>query len=183
MARKSPTRGRYEYSAAPGSRISDADARRIAPVLRRLAAQNGGKLTAKIVRDAALHPRSPLHRFFEWDQKKAAERYQLQQAMLIIKCVRYKVSMGKEEVNIGVFHRVRNDGELPRAESGPGYVTLPTVIEHKTFTDGVLERALNDLKIFRSRYEMYTQVLGPLSPVFKAIGALEKTILKKKKKK
>lgn len=172
-------KGRYEYSAAPGSRISDTDARKIAPVLKSLAKQNGGKLTARIVLAAAANRRSPLHKFIEWDEEKAAERYRLQQAMVIIKAVRYNVTSEKQVLNVGMFHRVRNDGELPRAEPGPGYVTLPTVIEHKTFTDGVLERALNDLKIFKARYEMYEKVLGPLGPIFTAIGKLEQTITKK----
>jgi hypothetical protein len=49
--------------------------------------KSAGRLTAKIVVAAAEDRASPLHSLFEWDNRKAASRYRLAQAMRLIRTI------------------------------------------------------------------------------------------------
>lgn len=62
--------------------ISDSDARKISKYLA--SKFPDGELTAKEILELARPPSSYLHRFFEWDDSVAAERYRLNQARKII---------------------------------------------------------------------------------------------------
>jgi hypothetical protein len=67
-----------DYFAARGSRFTDKDAKIIGPALENLNAE--GKGTAADIVDAARPDDAPLHRYFEWDDGVAAERYRETQA-------------------------------------------------------------------------------------------------------
>ena len=56
-----------------------------------LAEERGGQLSPRAVLDAARDESSPLHRFFEWDEGKAAEGFRLVQASALIREVRLEV--------------------------------------------------------------------------------------------
>ena len=57
-----------------------------------ISAENGGTLTPDaVVKDAKLK-NSPLHGQFEWDTKKAAHQYRLEQARALIRTVRVVVT-------------------------------------------------------------------------------------------
>ncbi len=61
--------------------------------LERIATAHKGRLTAEsVVKDAAA-PSSPLHGFFEWDDKVAGHRYRLDQARELIRSVRIEVEV------------------------------------------------------------------------------------------
>lgn len=90
--------------------------------LAAIEAANGGRLTADdVVRDAKRKD-SPLHAFFEWDTKKAAAAYWVQQARDLITSVRINVVTEQTKVS-SVFY-VRD----PRADhQQQGYVSLTTM--------------------------------------------------------
>lgn len=55
-----------------------------------------GSLTPPVIVDAARPKKSPLHRYFEWDNSRAAERWRIQQARLLV-CSVVTVSVDGEE--------------------------------------------------------------------------------------
>lgn len=57
--------------------------------LEKLAAANGGNLTAEFVVQAARSKKSPLHSFFTWDDTLAAEEYRKEQARRLIQAFKY----------------------------------------------------------------------------------------------
>lgn len=60
------------------------------PHIRRLYDDNGG-LTAPMVVESARPKDAPLHGYFEWDDKAAAEEFRLEQARSMIRRVRFVV--------------------------------------------------------------------------------------------
>lgn len=67
-----------EYTAVPGSGFTEQDAQIIGPELERLAGL--GVTTPDGIMDAAQDEASPLHPYFEWDNKAAAAKYREWQA-------------------------------------------------------------------------------------------------------
>ena len=47
----------------------------------------GGCYTAEQVVAAAESSRSPIHRYFQWDDRRAAQLYRVQQARVMINCL------------------------------------------------------------------------------------------------
>lgn len=57
-----------------------------------------GSLTPPVIVDAARPKRSPLHRYFQWDDSKAAESWRIQQARLLV-CSVVTVEVDGEATN------------------------------------------------------------------------------------
>jgi len=94
----------------------------IAQALQALSDQNGGRLSAEIVVEAASFPDSPIHGLFTWNDEIAGQRWRLEQARELIRSVRVTVTTEEKSVT-SVFY-VRD----PAAESSEqGYVSLPTL--------------------------------------------------------
>lgn len=169
----------HKYTIRKGAPFKESDAQVIAKTLTDLARAQGGKVEPKVLLQEASDPSHPLHRLFEWDDSKAANKYRLIQARQIITCVQYEVSTNTVTVDLPMFVRVVNGEELPDAKPGPGYVTLPTVVEHESFQRSILDRALNELKSFQNRYKSLSNACTELRPLLKAIGKFEETVRKK----
>lgn len=65
------------------------------PILRGLYDQYG-ELTADLVVEEARPKQSPLHPYFEWDDRRAAEQHRLEQARLMIRRVKFVVQSPDE---------------------------------------------------------------------------------------
>lgn len=77
-----------KFSWSNGSRMKE-DAQSVGEQLLLLYEENG-LITADLVKEAAEKKKnSPLGRCFEWDQKRAAEAWQKDQAYLLIRCICY----------------------------------------------------------------------------------------------
>jgi hypothetical protein len=62
------------------------DTGRYRPILNELA-QRYGQLTPERIVEEARQPSSPLHSYFEWDDKIAAERHRLNQARILLRTI------------------------------------------------------------------------------------------------
>lgn len=130
-------------------------------VLDQVREDNGGKLAAEDVVNAARDPGSPLHPQFQWDDARAAEEYRREQARGLL---RHLV--------------VIEDGQPPR----PYYITIEEHREERSnrfsyvrlvedvlpsadLTREVLERAIRELAGWRQRYAL----LADLAKVHKVI--------------
>jgi hypothetical protein len=89
--------------------------------LERIAGLDDGSLTASSVLDASRPKDAPLHPVFEWDNKKAAENYRLQQANTVIRCVTIKHDSGE---NVPVWQHVPSE---VKSDAGR-YLPTPVVI-------------------------------------------------------
>lgn len=83
---------------------------------------NGGRLTPDDVVKDAKKPNSPLHAHFEWDVKKAAAQYWIEQARNLITSIR--VTTRTETSNIRSVFYVRDPSA---ASDEQGYVSVQTL--------------------------------------------------------
>lgn len=162
-----------EYVAHSGSLYSDKDAKVIGPVLTELA-EHGGVTTRDVV-DAARSQNSPLHRYFEWDDKIAADKFRLETARAMLANIRVRYIDGDEQPRearaFQVTRKALYDHE-PRK-----YRTFQVLHGDSAFAAQMMENALDDLVRWRARYTPYTDMwikFGDLfQQVINQIGELE----------
>jgi len=116
-----------------------ADPQKIGEALESIADIN--QLTPKAVVEAASKPRHPLHRYFEWDDAKAAASYRLDQARTLIRSI-YRV---EDDKPVQAFVSITE-------KSGTRYRTLDEVRSSATLRALLLEQAERDLLSFENRY-------------------------------
>jgi hypothetical protein len=148
-SRKRSERWIYEFKAAEGSRITDTDARRIGPELARIHDRDG-ELRADAVVDIAKSPRSKLHRYFEWDVQKAAEKHWLATAGQLIRSIKIEVITAAGAAPREVRAFVKLDKSIR------GYTPMTEVLKSSDFTAMMLSRALEELEVWKKRYENIT---------------------------
>lgn len=118
---------------------------------------------------------SPLHEFFEWDDRKAAERYRSQQARTLLGGLKVTVKIvDKSDPSLSTKTQVKflpEDGEkttvytvtTTRLEAEDRLFGLPEKEKQQPTTR--LERAQQELRVFRVRYgdiEELTTVLDAI---------------------
>jgi len=90
--------------------------------LQAIADANGGRLTADDVVSDAKRKDSPLHAHFEWDTKKAAAAYWIEQARVLITSVRVVVTTETTKVSVVAYIR-----DPAAASDQQGYVATASV--------------------------------------------------------
>lgn len=125
----------------------------------------GGALRPRDVVDAARSHDSPLHKYFTWDNAKAAEQLRISEARKLIARVRVTMETGPlKVVTVRAFH------SLPSDRGRIGYRPIAGILSDEDRRRELLQTALRELAAFRRRY----RDLAELSSVLAAIdGALE----------
>jgi hypothetical protein len=118
-------------------------------------------LQAETVVDwAAKHPRSELHKSFEWDDKKCGREYRLWQARTLI-----RIHIIDE---VGVPQMVSLT--IDRVKEGGGYREERSVMADKKLRQVMLQDALDELDRVRAKYERVVE----LAKVWAAIDEVKK---------
>lgn len=161
-----------QYYAQSGSALSDEDAQIIGPVLQELATE--GDVTASAVVEAAHSKNSPLHKYFEWDDQKAAGLYREGQAHEMIQSVRVTFVSEDKEYSTRAYNVVsRTNATLPREIE---IVPPPTPTEQ-------ISSALRELDEWRWRYRALTTLKKTseiIRPILNQISEFEEDIKSKK---
>jgi len=90
---------------------------------------------AKVLQDAA-DESSPLHRYFEWDNKQAAQRYRLDQARHLIRAVQIKIT--EDEITPRFVH--------VKVDRNSSYVKTEVAISNPDYWDSVKTDVLLEIK-------------------------------------
>jgi len=136
-----------------------------------IAMEHGGILRASDVVEFARNPDTALHKKFEWDDTKAAERYRINQASHIIKChVTYIPAEQSEPV------KVRGYISLPSMRGNQEYRNTEDILDNDDWRCEMLDMALKELKSFRQKYE----VLSELASTWEKVDQIKDDITKKK---
>lgn len=114
--------------------------------------------TPEEILEKAKDPNSELHKCFEWDDKKAAYKYRLQQARTIMCNLVFVSRDEKDEVR--TFYNLT----FEKAEYHPTTMILQKPDEYKA----LLEKAKGELYAFKKKYAM----LKELKKLFDDIEAL-----------
>ena len=135
--------------------------------IKRLTAINGGIITAEELVNFARDAKSPLHKFFEWNDTAAARQYRILQARDILRIVVEIVPNGNRNETMRVTAHLTSDTK-------GGYRLTTDILSDEEMTAQLLSDALAELTAFQNKYRRLKQ----LSSVFTAI---EKTATKLKR--
>ena len=143
------------------------DAEVIGVFLEKLSLKHGQMLTSKQVLDAATPGHSPIHKYFEWDNSAAANRYRLDQAAGLLRAI-VVIEEGKE------FRpwcpAISIDGQST-------YVTVDFAKTHPYIQDLLLDKALQDIRNWALRFKTEAR----LEPILKAINQVEANVKNRRK--
>lgn len=120
--------------------------------LNELAEQNGGLLLPEHVVDDAKKKTSPLHNHFEWDNNKAGHAWRLEQARVLIRSVKIKVT--EESVT------VRANAYVQSADDGKGYKRTEVVRQDPEEARRTLKNEIRSLWYVVERVQKMAAALG-----------------------
>ena len=118
----------------------------------------GDSPTPESVLEKAKDPNSELHKCFEWDDTKAAEKYRLVQARQMIQFIIIKDTKTKE--NQVRYYQISKEPQV--------YKPVTFFLENEDEYTVLLDRAKRELKGITERYSQ----LNELEEVFEAIARL-----------
>lgn len=123
--------------------------------LAELEKTGGGRLTPQAVVEDAKKPSSPLHDEFQWDVKKAAYAYWIDQARTLITSVYYVHKTEQSTVTAVLYHRDPN-----AAGNEQGYVSVPTLRSDEDSARAALVDAFRSVGDMLRRAQQIAIVLG-----------------------
>lgn len=190
MAKKKRVRFRLPNDAKfvrrHGSRLSQAQAEVLGPLLVRLSNQYGG-ITRELIHDLAMDPDSPLHPvIFDCPRTVAAERYYLRNASRLMTNIEIDYcadARSGRRARVILMHFVEPslvpapvitadtlgaDPEVEVAEEelqtgGGRYINIAQATEDGPHVDAILQRARNAAANYRKQF----QILQRLAPTFR----------------
>lgn len=147
------------YAPMSGARLSKTEAAIYGERLAYLARRTG-ELTPEVILTDAKNIRSPLHRYFEWDDKRAAVEYRITQARYLLRAIAIKI-VGPSGVLIETraFHNVA----IPMFEDGEAYSvrvykTSKQVFEDLDLKNQLVDQARAALEGWQDRYGRYSEL-------------------------
>lgn len=129
--------------------------------------ENDGILTPEAVVEAAQPKTSPLHPHFEWDNKKAAHQYRLDQARELIRLRSVDLERpdgGTTRVNAWVNLDPGPDGKR-------GYMPIVDALADPVRRELVLNRARQDLNSWVNRYRHLEEAATLLTDFAEKVSA------------
>ena len=154
------------YKAAVGSTLTDEQAQKYGPCIATIAEKNNGNVNQQAIVDEAVPKTSELHGFFEWNNKRAAEKYRLRQAGHLLRSIHVVVERDENAESIRAFHNVYVETEDPEKQARV-YVHIKRVLGDADLLRQVIQQAMNELEAWKARYEQYKN--AKLNIVFLAI--------------
>lgn len=139
------------FIPAEGSSIRVVDAEVIGDRLTQLE-QKSGEVTPEAVLADATRKTSPLHRFFEWDDTKAASAHRLDQARYLIRSIKVVITNeeGTAPTKIRAFVKVVTD-------TTQGFRGISSVMSDAEMRAQVIARAMKELGDWTERYRTFAE--------------------------
>lgn len=140
-----------KYKSRDGARgLSDKQAQVYGSEIAELMESKGGKLTPYEVLIEAKKKNSVLHRFFEWNNTKAAEEYRLSQARYLMRQIVEVVVFDHTETEQRSFFSVTD-----KKTNTAVYVTVRTATSVKDYRKELIDRIITHLDNTTSLLKMF----------------------------
>jgi hypothetical protein len=159
---------RYVFKEGPVTirGAKDANPQLIGEALSTIAASQGGKLTPGAVVEGARDPGSALHPHFDWNDAEAAEKWRVEQARDLIRCIRVD-DLNPNQEPVRAFLSIAGD-------AGVSYRTVQDVRSSDDLQRRLLAAAERDLEAFTARYRVFKDIC--------AVVETAKTVAKSRRK-
>lgn len=168
------------YAAAPGATYSDADAQIIGAELETIAAQEIAVTPQEIVARAK-RASSVLHKFFEWDNRKAAEAHRIHQARNLVNHLQIRVETPNGEIAVKAQFNVRmtlmpisdsSGGQVThtvagRVSMGNAYVSIGIAQGNAEYWNQIRDGAYRELLAWRAKYGALG--FAEFAPIYKVV--------------
>ena len=112
----------------------------------RLEKENGFVSSNSLV-ETARDEASPIHALFEWDNEKAGEQWRLQQAKVVLSCLKVEVESEDQEVK-----KVRAFVNTNPERSKGVYMNVEDALSNYETRTAVIARAKKELNAFLDKY-------------------------------
>ena len=148
------------YKFRPGSRIKGS-AREIGEALEEVRVKFGG-LTAGNTVEAARPRTAPLHGYFTWDNRKAAEKCREEEARHLIAAIEVRIRDEDGKISVPVRAFVAVGVQEDR------YLPVMQVLATPDMRRKLLAQAYDELRAFQRKYAN----LGELAQLFEVVNKL-----------
>lgn len=145
----------YKWKAGSQPKI---DAQIAGEELERIRTYHNGRLESDMVVEAARDEQNPLHPAFEWNDKRAADAFRVEQAKYLIRSIEVTVAPDQDAKPVRAFVSVVRDDD--RSYTSVSHALADPELRHQ-----VLVNALRELEAWRDRYAELVE----LANVFVAI--------------
>ena len=152
----------YEYSWSGYEQKVSAQI--VGEHLKTLEAKHG-RVTRELLLDSAKHKESPVHSLFEWDDTKAAEKFRLHQATVIICSLRVTA---KEENTEPVVVRAYVTADPHQEVSS--YFNVHDALKDSTMRKKVLAMARREAEAFRRKYKSLVELAHVIEAINDFVG-------------
>lgn len=155
------------YNWKDGARMR-GDAQEVGERLESIRSAHKGNLEPVHIVNDARSKSSPLHRLFEWDNRKAAEQHRLQQARQVICSI---------EITIQPASGPRSVRAYVSLPDGPGrkYHRITDAMSDDSLREVCVQQALDVFEQAKARYQHFHE----LGEIFKAIDSTAKRVKQK----
>jgi len=143
-------------------RFSEKTAKEIAAVFESI--QTRTSLTPTAVVNHAKNPKSPLHRFFDWNDSTAAEKHRLEQARGLIQSVKIRIQADPDSAPRIVRAFVR----ISDSKNRSSYKPMLDVLSKKEWRAQLLSDAFEEMEIFERKYRELTELVEVFEAVAKS---------------
>lgn len=128
---------------------------------------NNGSLTPEAVVEASKDESSLLHQVFEWDNEKAAVKWRIEQAKLLIRNITVTVTTEKREVR----YRAVVNIIMPETNERV-YQPLQEVIADRSAYNALLQQAKDEAQDYLDRYSQLSELNGIKREMLKLINGI-----------
>jgi hypothetical protein len=135
--------------------------------LERIRIQYGGMLKPEYVEKEARDPKNPLHKRFEWDDKKAGYQYRLYQARQLIRVSIVFIGDDDDEP-IKAYWSYMDDRTN---RNGGGYTAMIDILQDDERYQSMLMEAKKELDVFRKKYKMIKELQGLIGLINDYLGS------------
>lgn len=143
----------------------DADPTMVAEEISEL----GDNITAESMVEMARNPSTELHKCFEWNDTKAAEKYRKIQAGTV---VRMLVIDGRE-LGLNEHTSFQPIRLIQKAADGEPYHPITMILQHPDEYQELLNRALRELTEFQNKYSALNELAALMEDIQKIITAVQ----------
>lgn len=155
----------YRYEWRKGSRVTGLKPEDAAAEFEAIKLKHGSLRPEHVVKRAR-SKRSPLHGYFDWDDRTAGASWRLHQARMLIRALTVRVMIDpKKQVE---FEPVRAYVTVEDEERSSSYVHVVDAMKRDDWRQQMLERARAELVAFKRKYIL----LNELSAIFDQIDRL-----------
>jgi len=156
-----------EYRPARGASFGAERARIYGEELTRILDEHGDHVSPREIVEEASAPGNPLHGYFDWNNRTAAESWRAQQARSLVNSVEVRVRFPNGET--GFLPIMQSVKAVIERKSGvevkePRYVSVRMIERHTEYRDSIIEDAVKRL----------SAAIGTIEEVAALVGGREK---------